>query len=613
MPRKAPKTPSKAAALSAQADARLREQGIETEPEEFSLDWYRADWPARKKTFIEREIKIRNAFNRNKLEPFILNDAQIELYEASLEASEDSTQENCTLKCRRIGGTTYYLADYFSDCVIESGHDVRVVAHDPDTLNKFIKVVNEMYKNLRTEIRPHAKYNSKYELEFDDPEKGVTGSRIGVSTVTPGQEEKGRGDTFTRLHLTEIPFWRGDADQAATALCDAAKGGKISYESTPKGVGDFFHKKYVMGKLGQGGVQSHCFAWWWNRNYQIKGARFVFGKQIASQFDWYLLKPGQHLAAMEADELERARVSDYTEEERNRQSLPIQSERNCAQAVLDYLKQKGYVGADADWFDQAVAQFILWRRNEIEKKGAKKFRVEYLENDVDCWAATGGGVFDPAYLVLKAEFRDAETGHEYMVHLDPSNGIEGGDPFYLGVIDCNTGDQVYGEAGIKKQDWQGQRCVELSNKYNAAEIGIEANMGEAAILEVERLGYGHRLYKHIDAQTERDIADNKISYREAWLKAKPGMPLTERLKRLIINEFERALRTGEFKCADQYMLEEAKVFVQNGEKLEAKSGYHDDSINCLSQCWYRVVHGRVGAPGFVSTGVKLGSAMAGAY
>ncbi|MDQ3804343.1 MAG: hypothetical protein M3416_10985 [Acidobacteriota bacterium] len=76
------------------------------------------------------------------------------------------------------------------------------------------------------------------------------GSRFSVSAAVPGQEEKGRGDTFTRLHLTEIPFWRGSGgpEAAAVALMDAAKGGKISTESTAKGVGDFFHRKYTRGE-----------------------------------------------------------------------------------------------------------------------------------------------------------------------------------------------------------------------------------------------------------------------------------------------------------------------------------------------------------------------------
>ena len=57
--------------LVAQADARAREAGLEIEPEECSLEWYRQDWPARKREFIENEIKIRDAFDKNKLKPLI--------------------------------------------------------------------------------------------------------------------------------------------------------------------------------------------------------------------------------------------------------------------------------------------------------------------------------------------------------------------------------------------------------------------------------------------------------------------------------------------------------------------------------------------------------------
>ena len=606
MPKRKAKDTSKVDQLIAKADAQAQEAGVEIEPEEYSLEWYRADWPARKRTFIENEIKIRNAFNRNQLGRFILNDAQIELHEASLAADA----EDCTLKCRRIGGTTYYLADYLSDCVIESGHDVRVVAHDPDTLNKFIKVVNEMYRNLRPEIKPHAKYNSKYELEFDDEDKGVIGSRIGVSTVVPGQEEKGRGDTFTRLHLTEIPFWRGDADTAATALCDAAKGGKITYESTPKGVGDFFHKKYIQGKRHEGGVRSHFFEWWWNRNYQVEGARFI---QIEGA--WYLVKPGEDFYTLGDEARDKARVSVYTKKEREAQSLPLQSEFDCAQAVVAHLKKKGYVNADAEWHCDEVARFIAWRRQEIEKKGPRKFRVEYPENDVDCFAATGGSIFADCPTETSAKIRQPEPGHQYVVALDPSDGVEGGNPFSLKVVhirpDCV--EEVYFEGGIKKQDWQGKRCCELSDDYNAAEIVPERNKGEAAILEIERLAYGHRLYRQIDPDLQREVDEGKLSYQEALERAKPGLQMTERMKRLIINELEMDWRRGEYRPASQGFVDESRVFVQDGEKMGAKSGYTDDEIMAAAIGNYVAKRSRGGTPDFVSTGQKLGSAQLSAF
>jgi hypothetical protein len=602
------KQPSKVDQLVAKAAERAATAGVEIEPEMYSLEWYRQEWPARKLDFIQREIKIRNAFHKNKLEPFFLNDAQRELLDASIEASEDPSLEDCTLKGRRQGVSTYYCADYFADAVVESGHHVRIVAQDPQTLRTLMRTVKAMYDNLRPEIKPASKYNSVYDLEMNDPEKGVISSRISVSTVVPGQEEKGRGDTFTRLHLTEVPFWRGDAETAATALCDAAKGGKISWESTPKGVGDTFHKRYSQGRRREGGVRAHFFEWWWNPNYRIEGARFEEHLGV-----WYLLKANQRFETLDNEALDKARVSVYTDEERKRLELLMQSEKSCAEKILDFLKRKGYVEAGAEWHCSEVAERISWRRQEIEKKGRKNFRVEYPENDVDCFSSTGGSIFSECSAEPTFVQREAEPGHEYKLFLDPSNGVEGGDPYSIYLFDCSTGEIVYREGGIKKQDWQGLRCCELSDKYNACEIGIESNMGEAAILEVERLGYGHRLYKHIDAQAQRDIADGKISYRDAWLKAKPGLAMGDRIKRLIINNFEIARRRGEIRGIPQELIDQERVFVQDGEKMGAKVGWHDDEVIAAAGGWYLAGNSRTGSADYISTGEKLGSAQASAY
>jgi len=591
--------------LVAQAESQARNAGVEIEPEQYSLEWYRQEWPARKKIFLEREIKIRDAFDRNKLKPFILNDAQNELLLASLESSIDPSLEDYTLKCRRLGISTYYLADYLSDAIMEDGHHVRIVAQDPKTLKALMTSLKSMHTELRDEIRPRPKYDAKTELEFDDPEKNVTGSRVSLSTVVAGKEETGRGDTITRLHLTEIPFWQGDPEIAAVALSDAAKGGKISGESTAKGVGDWFHKKYIQGKLHQSGIRSHFFEWWWNFNYQLPDYEFkVFNSEI------YLVKKDQELVVMDEAQLSAARVTDYTAEERNEKNLPLQSEKDCAEQILSFLKIKGYVSADEDWLCDEVARRIAWRRWESSnaRKGSKKFRVEYPENDVDPFAQTGGSIFDNSYLQLKATPRAAEAGHQYVVWLDPSMGIEGADPAAWGVIDCHTGEDVHQGAGYEKQDAQGKRVCELSDKYNGARIVIESNMGEAAILEAERLGYGDRLYKQIDVQTERDIKEGKISTRDAHAKARPGLNMTERVKRLVINEFEKAWRQGDFKCAYQELIEEARVFVQTGNTMGAKSGYHDDRIMGIAIGWYVVVTDQIGPVDFKSSGQKQGFA-----
>lgn len=582
--------------LLVQADEKARNAGIEIEPDEYTLDWYRADWLNRKKIFIEREIKIRDAFEKNKLKAFILNDAQNELLIASNEASNDPSLEDFTLKCRRLGISTYYSADYLADAVVEDGHHVRLVAQDPKTVGALMKVIKTMYDNLREEIKPTSKYNSKYDLEFEN------GSRISVSCVVPGHEEQGRGDTITRLHLTEIPFWNGDAETAAIALCDAAKGGKTSGESTAKGVGDWFHKKFTQGKRKDGGVRSHFFEWWWNQNYKLNGARFEY-----EQDEWYLLIGSQSLDGMTEDEKQLARITNYTDDERAEQNLPLQSEFQCALKILKHLQRFGYIDSE-DWTHDEVAKRIAWRRQEIKKKGEKKFRIEYPENDKDPFAQTGGTVFDQIYLRVVCQPRKAEEGHTYVVILDPAMGIEGADPAAISVIDRFTGEQVFSWHGYMKQDSQGSRCCELSDQYNAADIVIESNMGEAAILEVERLGYGHRLYKYLDVQSQRDVDEGKVSMSDALERSRPGLPMTDRLKRLAVGLFEKAWREGEFKASSDNLVEEAKVFVQNGNKMEAKSGYHDDELMTCIIGWFVIETDYVGKAEHKSSGQKHGSA-----
>lgn len=587
--------------LQAQIDAKAREIGVEIAFEPYSKEWYRADWLNRKKIFLEREIKVRDAFHKNQLVLFKLNDGQNVLLIASNEASLDDSLENFTLKCRRLGISTYYCADYLADAVIEDGHHVRIVAQDPKTVGALMKVIKTMYDNLRDEIRPVSKYNAKYELQFEND------SRISVSCVVPGHEEQGRGDTFTRLHLTEIPFWNGDAETAATALCDAAKGGKISGESTAKGVGDWFHRKYIQGKNREGGIRNHFFEWWWNTNYQIEDGRFEFGEDGI-----YLLGGSDHrghtLETLTDEQRRKAKISEYDDKFQRENNLPMQSELFCAQKIAGHLERIGEISVAYE-FDEAVARRLAWRRNEIAKKGEKKFRVEYPENDIDPFAQTGGAIFDQSYTRVTCEPREPEAGHSYIVYCDPSIGIEGsGDPATVGVIDRFTGEQVHSWRGYEKQDAQGKRCCDLSDKYFGADIVIESNMGEGVIIEVENLGYGHRIYKYIDVQTQRDIDMGKISMMAAMERARPGLLMTDKTKRTAITLLEKAWRDGDFQTCSQNLCDEAVVFVQDGNKMGAKSGYHDDEIMGVAIGWFVIQTDYIGKAGFASSGQKIGSA-----
>ena len=228
------------------------------------LSYWRSRWqePAVRHRFIEKFLFIRDAFEANKLKPFILNDAQRALH-------YDDAQRKVIIKCRRIGSTRYWLAEAFADCVVNSGVSVRFVPHDPDTELELWNDLQTFYENLPSHLRPATKAYSQDLIHFQDGEKGVVDSRIITLSVQPGHENKGRGQTITKLVMTEVPYWRGDQRKAALALIEAATGGKVVAESTPGGI-EWLHSIYQESKQGRGGWKGYFFAWWWNRHYRVQ-------------------------------------------------------------------------------------------------------------------------------------------------------------------------------------------------------------------------------------------------------------------------------------------------------------------------------------------------------
>jgi hypothetical protein len=206
------------------------------------LSWWRVRWhdPEIQRLFIENFIYVRDAFDENKLTRLVFNDIQNHLH-------KNLTGKDVVIKSRRQGLSTYFKATRFANAVVRSGRNVRVVPHDPETEEQFRADFRTMYENLAPHLKPETKYYSEELIEFKDPIKGTINSRISTASVQPGHEGKGRGQTITDLHLTEPPFWRGDAEKAATSLLEAAQGGVIAVESTPFGI-DWTHSIYTQGK-----------------------------------------------------------------------------------------------------------------------------------------------------------------------------------------------------------------------------------------------------------------------------------------------------------------------------------------------------------------------------
>lgn len=551
------------------------------------LSWWRERWhdPEIQQLFIENFIFIRDAFDENKLTLMKLNEIQLHLL-------ANRTGKDVVIKSRRQGLSTFFKAVYFANAVVKSGRNVRIVPHDPDTEEQFRADFRVMYENLPSHLKPTTKYYSESLIEFKDTFKGTINSRVSTASVQPGHEGKGRGQTITDLHLTEPPFWRGDAKKAATSLLEAAQGGNVAVESTAFGI-DWTHAVYQQGKKGEGGWRSFFFEWWWKRSYRIEGAKFAQGRKK----EWILLLPGQSLKDIwdvpQAGITEAERIA-----KRNRfdNAKVTQDEQAVCELIAAHLVSNGHLkrakrlGYPLHFSDE-VAEFLAWRRAKIEELpgGENQFKVEYPENDVDCFEQTGRPVIQGKYLkVTCLPHEEGVAGHEYIIGCDTSLGHETGDPSAIEVIDITTGRQVHSETLRRSPDLIAYRLEELHHLYNGALVVVERNnTGIATIRELQRLIMEDFIFRYLDRSLQRKVEDGELNFDEAMARAEFGLPTTAANKADYAIALEQAIRTGEIGLSNEDWCQEARTVVWfDNTKWGALGGYHDDRVIALALANY---------------------------
>jgi hypothetical protein len=558
----------RARAATQRARVKLAEKaGLENEIDiaHAPLSWWRARWAdkATRRTFIENFIYVRDAFDENRLVLFKYNDLQADF-------SAKRTGKDVGIKFRRGGFSTVVIAEDFADCIVLSGRTFRCVPHDPDTESEFRTTIKIMFENLASHLKPATRYYSDERIWIDDQLRGTVDSRITTSTVTPGHESKGRGQTITNLLLTEPPHWRGDQRKAATALIEAAAGGKIMVESTPFGI-DWTYVIYQQGKKGEAGWTSHFYQWWWKRDYRIEGSQFRKARGA-----WLLLKPGESLRdvwkILPANASENQRAANRARLEK---AKVTPEEIKVGRLIFDHLRKLGYhqgpVGRSrkqkADrWRCDEVAEYIAWRRSKIEELpgGERQFQVEYPENDQDCFEQSGRPVISAAYLKEPCEPQEPKEGRGYLIGVDSSLGLAGGNPAAIAVIDEETGRMCHSEKMRLAPDLLAYRVGELHELYNGALIVPERNnTGVALIQRLCDLGYTDFIYRHLDERLKRQVEDGKKTIDEAMEEAQLGFPTTFQgasSKSHAAMMLEESIRRGEL-GVDQAFIDEAVTVI----------------------------------------------------
>ena len=186
----------------------------------------------------------------------------------------------------------------------------------------------------------------------------------------------------------------------------------------------------------------------------------------------------------------------------------------------------------------------------------------------------------------------------YVVSADVSRG-DGTDYSAFHIIDVETLEQVAEYKGkISTQDF-GNMLVNVASEYNNALLVVENNnIGWAAIQQVIDREYPNLFYTSKDLQYVDVQHQITNKYRVQERNMVPGFSTTQKTRPLIIAKLEEMFREESVMVHSQRLIDELFVFIYNGNRAEAMTGYNDDLVMSFAiALWVRDTALRLRAEG----------------
>lgn len=439
------------------------------------------------------------------------------------------TRRNIILKARQVGMTTYIAARFFLSTLFRAGTVTLQVAHTQESAQQIFHIVRRFFESW-SDLTKHVVTDrcTLRELAFADSD-----SRYLVDTA--GNPRAGRGLTIHNLHASEVALWPGDSRETmASLLAAVAPDGMVDVESTPHGVGDYFHCEWLRAKRSEPGAMTpHFFPWWLEEHYR--------------------------------QELPPEGAAAYTTEE--------------------------HAFAEQHGLSPEQMQFRGWVHSTFGELAPQ----EYAESDATCFLVSGRPVFDTRQIEQRIthvpepvaqDYNRAlliwyppQPGRNYIVGADVAEGGDRGDYSAASVIDAATGLQC-AELLERWPIWRfAQELAELGRRYNNALIAVERNNHGHAVLYALRYKHEYpRLYRHMGLHNDSDA------------RAAEGWPMNARTKPEAIQELARMLRDAPETFNSSRLLEQCREFswtagggmAARGGRLANDSNGHDDLVIAMA-------------------------------
>jgi hypothetical protein len=154
----------------------------------------------------------------------------------------------------------------------------------------------------------------------------------------------------------------------------------------------------------------------------------------------------------------------------------------------------------------------------------------------------------------------------------------------------------------------GNMLVSVGTEYNDALLVVEnANVGWAAIQQIIDRGYPNLYYTY----REDGYVDPSVQLPKGYdLKLKenmvPGFTTSAKTRPLLISKLETYFRERAPIIKSSRLVEELYVFIWNGAKAEAQTGYNDDLVMSFAiGLWVRDTALKLRQEGMVKTRMSL--------
>lgn len=481
--------------------------------------------------YAKHALKIRT--KEGNVKPFTLNEAQNQLLKAVKDQLKTEGKIRVViLKARQMGLSTLvggWLYYHISQHKAQKG---LVVTHHADSTRALFDMTKRYFDNTPEILKPHSKYSSRKELQFD-----ILDSSYVVATA--GGEGIARGETFTQAHLSELAFWpNSTSKENLNAILQAipdAKETAVFIESTANGVSGPFYEMWKGAVDGTNGFIPVFLPWFIQNEYRVA-------------------VPDNFTRTPDEEDLVKKFSVD------NEQLMFRR--RKVAQNGIELFQQEYPSTSDEAFLTSGRPVFNTQALQErIEKTPDIKQRLA-LEGEAFVEHARGELI----------TYRTHDPGETYYIGADVSMGVRGGDWSVAQVLDSKKRQVGLYRAQVHP-DYFAEVLQALGYFYNTAKLIVESN--NHGILTCTRLG---KDYAYPNFYTE--VIYDKLSDKET---IKLGFHTNVKTKPLIIDQLRAALRESEIELNDKVTIREHMTYIVNENgAMEAESGCHDDCVMSLA-------------------------------